>query len=257
MPRLIVTTSWDDGHPEDARLADLLEEFGLRGTFYVAPQNRERPVMGAPALRELAQRFEIGGHTMTHPPLTALAEDELRAEVQDGKRALEDILGSEVAMFCYPRGRHSRRVRRAVAAAGFRGARTTLEFITAPPPDPWRMPTTLQAYPHGTWTRLRHGVRVGNWRGLARLLRAGAGTDWTELALAFFRRALSQGGVWHLWGHSWELSEHGLWDDLRAVLGEVARRPDAEYLTNGQIVCEPEPALRADPAAGVNEGRAR
>jgi hypothetical protein len=33
---VIVTTSWDDGHPADERVLDMLAERGLRGTFYIA-----------------------------------------------------------------------------------------------------------------------------------------------------------------------------------------------------------------------------
>ena len=36
MPPTIVTTSWDDGHRTDLRLADRLAAHALKGTFYVA-----------------------------------------------------------------------------------------------------------------------------------------------------------------------------------------------------------------------------
>jgi hypothetical protein len=38
-PPAYITTSWDDGHPSDLRLADLLHKHSLRGTFYVPPEN--------------------------------------------------------------------------------------------------------------------------------------------------------------------------------------------------------------------------
>jgi hypothetical protein len=30
-----------------------------------------------------------------------------------------------------------------------------------------------------------------------------------------FDRVLKEGGVWHLFGHSWQIEEMGLWDDLK------------------------------------------
>jgi len=36
MKKVIVTTSWDDGHLLDLRLAQLLQDAGLKGTFYIS-----------------------------------------------------------------------------------------------------------------------------------------------------------------------------------------------------------------------------
>ena len=32
---MLFTTSWDDGHPSDLHVADLLERYGMKGTFYL------------------------------------------------------------------------------------------------------------------------------------------------------------------------------------------------------------------------------
>ena len=45
MRKAIVTTSWDDGHPLDLRMADLLARYGMTGAFYVPLLYRSRPVM--------------------------------------------------------------------------------------------------------------------------------------------------------------------------------------------------------------------
>jgi len=142
--RVVVTTSWDDGDPMDAKLAEVLAEYGIRGTFYYPPRNRERPVMDAKSVRRLAAHFEIGAHTLTHPDLRSLKSDALTTEVSGSKLHLEDLLGRQVRMFCYPKGRYNSRVRRAVVDAGFAGARTTRSFLFHVN-DPWRMPTTLWA----------------------------------------------------------------------------------------------------------------
>jgi len=58
-----ITTSWDDGHPMDLRVAALLAKYGIAGTFYVpastelgavsAAQLREWPVLAESLLRHL------------------------------------------------------------------------------------------------------------------------------------------------------------------------------------------------------------
>ena len=94
---LFVTTSWDDGHPADLRVADLLDKHGLNGTFYIPCSNSEgRPVMSSSDVTELARRFEIGGHTQTHISLTQISPSIAANEIRVNKRvrALADWDGA-------------------------------------------------------------------------------------------------------------------------------------------------------------------
>ena len=47
MNEAILTTSLDDGHPLDLKLADLLAKYCVPGTFYIPLGNGERPAMDA------------------------------------------------------------------------------------------------------------------------------------------------------------------------------------------------------------------
>lgn len=234
--QVLVTTSWDDGHPMDIKLAGLLSDYGIKGTFYVAPNNRERAVMGVADLRALNKQFEIGAHTLTHPDLRRLNHRQLDKEIAGSKLGIESALGTPVRMFCYPKGKYNRRVLRAVASAGFIGARTTKMFRVALGEDPWRMPTTAFCYPLPMWVWHRHCLKTRNSYGLRELWRMGTRRSWSQVACGFFEAVLRQGGIWHLWGHSWEIEEHDLWDDLREVLETVSRRQGVMYLTNGEVV---------------------
>ena len=49
--------------------------------------------------------MSIGAHTVTHPILTTLSEVEARREIDDGRRELEAIVGTQVALFAYPNGK--------------------------------------------------------------------------------------------------------------------------------------------------------
>jgi len=47
----------------------------------------------------------IGAHTMTHPILARLPQDEARAEIAGGKAQLEQLIGEPVRLFAYPNGK--------------------------------------------------------------------------------------------------------------------------------------------------------
>ena len=67
----------------------------------------------------------FASHSLTHADLTSLPNSELRREVRDSKAKLEDLLGVTVEWFAYPYGAADRRVRAAVAEAGYKAAVTT------------------------------------------------------------------------------------------------------------------------------------
>jgi glycosyltransferase involved in cell wall biosynthesis/peptidoglycan/xylan/chitin deacetylase (PgdA/CDA1 family) len=238
-PSAYVTTSWDDGHVLDERLAAMLDRYGLAATFYVAPRSVElRPQerLAPGAIRRLGDRFEIGGHTLTHRRLTELQPAEAASEIREGKEELETILGRPLRSFCYPGGRfvagHVEEVRR----AGFVVARTVERYATTAPADPLRMATTVHAYRHlrDVWSVARISGRPG--KALARY------RDWAALAIALFDRTMAKGGVYHLWGHSWEIDQHDDWDRLERVLAHIGGHAGVSYVTNGELATVPNPA---------------
>src|ERR1700680_2530222 len=104
MKPVIVTTSWDVGHKLDIKLGTLLKRHGLQASFYVSPEPREFPAserLTAGEIQQLAQTFEIGAHTMTHPHLDRLDPAAARREIADSKAALELITGQQLRSFCY------------------------------------------------------------------------------------------------------------------------------------------------------------
>lgn len=76
-----------------------------------------------------AAGIEIGGHTVNHPILATLGTEEAEWEILQGRRDLENLLGSPPTLFAYPNGKrgedfvdaHADLVRR----AGYRAAVTT------------------------------------------------------------------------------------------------------------------------------------
>jgi peptidoglycan-N-acetylglucosamine deacetylase len=236
---VIVTTSWDDGYPKDLKIAELLCSKELGGTFYIPIQNDgHRKVLDATAIRDLArQGFEIGAHGYSHRALPELSPAALRDDIWMCVHVLEDIIGDHIRMFCYPKGRYDASVIRTVKQAGLQGGRTTRMLYTSLDFDSFEMPVTLQAYPHSPMTYFRNLVAGQNARGLwSHLPRVYASDNWVGLGKWLFDVVLREGGIWHLYGHSWEIEGMGLWRGLEELLDYVSGRPGVRYLCNHELL---------------------
>jgi hypothetical protein len=90
------------------------------------------------------------------------------------------------------------------------------------------MGTTLHAYRH-----LVDGLEICR---RARSLRQASGMwhNWEQLGRPLFKETRAKGGVFHLWGHSWEVDANGDWSRLQRILDEVMDQ-DAVLVTNGQL----------------------
>ena len=235
----IVTTSWDDGDPLDLKVAELLRDRNLPGTFYVpftGPHGRQ--TLTPDHLRSLAvEGFEVGGHSLSHNVLPPLRPDEMAREVGLCKMRLEDILGERVRMFCYPKGRFNAAVISHVKQAGYLGARTTRMLRQTLDFNPYQMPTSLLAYPNRCRVYARNMVRARNIRGLfdyvTQFIQLGS---WVSMGRILFDRVLKEGGVWHLFGHAWQIQELGLWNDLKEILDYVCGRDGVVYVANSGVL---------------------
>jgi peptidoglycan/xylan/chitin deacetylase (PgdA/CDA1 family) len=95
-------------------------------------------------VREMAANgISFGPHTKSHPILASIGSDEeLGEEIQGSKLRIQEELGSAPAHFCYPNGRRedvNKRVRSAVAAAGFLTAVSTEAGWNEPGSDPYML----------------------------------------------------------------------------------------------------------------------
>ena len=242
----IVTTSWDDGDPRDLKVAELLSVRRIKGTFYIpiaiAPGTilgyEGRATLDAPGLRSLdSAGFEVGAHGLSHHTLPRFHGTELTREIILPKRRLEDVLGREVSMFAYPKGRYSANVVRELRLAGYAGARTTEMLGYRLNFNVFEMPTTIHAYPHNQSSYFKNFTRAFNFgRGLEWMAHLWQARNWVELGKGFFDLVLKDGGVWHLYGHSWAIDDENLWGDLRELLDYVSGREGVLYPANKEVL---------------------
>jgi peptidoglycan/xylan/chitin deacetylase (PgdA/CDA1 family) len=234
MRKTIVTTSWDDGHKLDLKLAELLKKYDLRGTFYVAPKNREFPkedLLSDFQLRKLSRDFEIGAHTMTHPRLGKISAAEADKEIRESKEYLEKLLEKPVKSFCYPGGSYSFLNKRQVKQQGFRLARTVNRLALDIGENPYELPTTLHAYSHRSdipdIARIAGYNPKKTWEYYK---------NWETLGMLLFDKAKEEGGVFHLWGHSWEIEKCRYWERLEKLFAHISGYMDVDYVTNGELI---------------------
>ncbi|MEV7090027.1 polysaccharide deacetylase family protein [Streptomyces sp. NPDC093085] len=130
LPERPVLITFDDGYEGVHRHAlPVLAEHSFAATLFVSTGwlRGRYETGGAPdtmldwdQVREVAAAgLEIGGHSHTHPQLDQLADGPLRGEAGRCREILGRELGAEPVSFAYPYGYSTRRVRRAVRAAGF------------------------------------------------------------------------------------------------------------------------------------------
>jgi peptidoglycan/xylan/chitin deacetylase (PgdA/CDA1 family) len=120
----------------------VLERLDVRGTFFVCPglfgamhpdvSGEAGALLDESEARALYEAgMELGSHSLSHPDLRRLSDDELAVELRGSKEAVEAITGEPCRLFAYPYGLYDERVLKAVAAAGYE-----LAFVWLP--GPWR-----------------------------------------------------------------------------------------------------------------------
>ena len=229
MARLIVTTSWDDGSILDLKLGELLTKYGIKGTFYIPRFSKRITPMQKIDLVELSAKHEIGAHTLNHAHLTLIPPSEAKTEIEGSKSYLEDITGKKINMFCYPFGEFNGDTKQIIKAAGFIGARTVRFNGLKNIPDPYEFGITTAASNHqsdesGEIAKYSQAVSIKSL------------SDWEVKAKILFDLALEEGGIWHLWGHSWEIGDRNDWDKLERVLNYISHRPGVIYTSNGETL---------------------
>lgn len=231
-----LTISVDDGDPADCKTAELLSKYGLKATFYIPKINPEREVAGELVIKEIAQAFEIGGHTYSHKPLTGISQEETREEVRNGKTWLEQLLSRKIVSFCYPRGKFNASVIGAVKDAGFKGARTCMYGLIDFPDNPFMWGLSTHAHSHTKFVQVRHAVLENNFKGLLNFFLIQKGSvDWVDNFKFSVEHVAANGGIAHLYLHSWEMDRFNEWERLEGLFRFLSGKNSLERVTNGEL----------------------
>jgi peptidoglycan/xylan/chitin deacetylase (PgdA/CDA1 family) len=116
-------------------LRELARECGVEG---MAGDTRSRPLTWGQVKEMQDCGVEFGSHTVSHPILSQLSDDELRLELGASKEELERRLERRVELLAYPVGGDSaydERVVRVARECGYRMALTYVHGVNRWPPE--------------------------------------------------------------------------------------------------------------------------
>ena len=117
-----VLLTFDDGWSDCVDAGEgLLGRHGGRALLFVTTDFLDRPhfLSRGGLARVNPDVFCIGSHARTHRMLSLLGEEEIRAELLDSRKILEDIVGRAVNSVSIPNGAVDGRVRRIAAECGY------------------------------------------------------------------------------------------------------------------------------------------
>lgn len=223
-----VTFSYDDGVVQDIRLIQLLNKYNLKCTF-----NLNSGLLGrAGTLMCQGQRIahykvqpqdvkyiydghEVAAHTLTHPRLTELAQEEIVRQVSKDREALSELAGYDVVGMAYPCGgvNHDDRVASIIEKeTGIRYCRTvTSTHSFASQSDLYKFNPT--ASHNMEFDKLMH------------------------LAEQFVSMDAETPQIFYIWGHSYEMDlASDRWGKLEEFFKVISNREDVFYGTNAQVL---------------------
>ena len=216
----VFNVTYDDGVLQDVRFVALLNRYGLKGTFnlnsglmesefeWTHESGRVIKRLSKEKAVPLYQGHEIACHTLTHPYMHDLSQQEILHEIREDKANLEKLFGREVKGFAVPFDYYSERIENCVRQCGFSYARISQESRSfAPQTDyfNWKA-TVFHTDPE-----------------LERLTRQFIESD-EELA------------IFQIVGHSYDLDVENMWDRIENVFRMIAAHDDILPMTTIEIV---------------------
>lgn len=222
-----ITFSYDDGVTQDFHLIELLNKYGLKSTF-----NINSELLGTPGtlkrngkiishykihpnhVKDLYKDHEVAVHTLTHPRLTELSDEEIIHQVEQDRHNLSELVGYEVVGMAYPCGgvNHDDRVVSIIKEhTGVKYSRT--------------------------------GISTGDFNLQDDLLRFNASVYHTDFEIAmklgqeFIELKPEEPKIFCIFGHSYEMDyEEDYWVKLEEFFKLISNRKDIFYGTNRDIL---------------------
>ena len=221
-----VTFSYDDGITQDQRLIEIFNRYGLKCTFNInsaflgragsllregvtVAHCKPRPE----EVRRIYEGHEIAVHTLTHPSLKSLCDEDIIREVEEDRLALSKIAGYEVVGMAYPGGTPhvDERVTRLIHEhTGVKYARTTTSTLNFEPQDDllWFNPTVY----HREWDEM------------------------FRLAEEFIAMKPTSPQIFYIWGHAYEFDIHNDWTRMEEFCRLISGHDDIFYGNNTEVL---------------------
>ncbi len=212
--------TYDDGITQDVRLVELLNKYGLKGTFNLNSELMKNGFewthetglvikrLAPEVVVDLYKGHEVASHTLTHPYMSELSEDEIMYQMGQDKKNLEELFQREIYGFAVPFDYYSDLIAKCAEMCGFSYARTSEERYSYVPPKE-----------NFYWA-------AGAFHIMPKFAEFVDGFFETEEELALCQ----------IVGHSYDLDTEQMWEQIEEVLKRVTEDEDVISLTNIELV---------------------
>lgn len=215
-----LTFTYDDGIVQDIRFVDMLNRYGLKGTFNLNSGLIDRPgywnrpnvrirYLTTQEMTGLYQGHEIASHSLTHPHLEKLALEEAKNELEQDISNLRRWFDTEIDGFAFPYGTYNDQILRMLPGLGIRYARTGESSYQ------FGLPNDL--------LQIRATCRHSDLRCM-------------ELAREFVALQPKEPVLFMICGHSYEFDIDNNWDEMEDFCSYISNRDDIFYGTNRQVL---------------------
>ncbi len=222
-----VTFSFDDGVHQDVRLIEILNKYGLKGTFNLNSaylgckgklERNGRVVghykVGPTEVKSVYAGHEVAVHTLAHPNLTELEEETIVYQVERDRLTLSELAGYEVVGMAYPCGGVNNDDR----VADIIKRRTGVKYS-------------------------RTVISTGNFDLQENLYRFNPSVYYTdekalfELGEKFINLKTDIPQIFYIWGHSYEMdAEYISWEKFEEFCKFISGKSDIFYGTNKEVL---------------------
>lgn len=222
-----ITFSYDDGVIQDKRLVPLLDKYGLKATFNLNSEwlgqkhvfrRNNRPFehikIEEDEVCQLYEKHEVAVHTLTHPLLPNLPDNEVIRQVEQDRINLSKLVGYDVIGMAYPGGgiNYDERIAKLIEEhTGVKYART-IECSSSYelPQDMYKLKPTA------------HHLGIEG--------------ETYKLCKQFVEMQAERPQLLYIWGHSYEMDFDDKWDELEQLFMLISNREDIFYGTNREVL---------------------
>ena len=226
--------TFDDGITQDIRFVEMMNKYGLKGTFNLNSGLMENEFewthkcglvikrLPKSSVVDLYKGHEIASHTLTHPFMNEMSEDEIMHELVEDKKNLEELFGCEILGFAIPFDYYSELIKNCAKKCGFEYSRMSEERYSYEPPSDYF-----------NWAAGTYHVMPGFEKFVEEFFEIDE-----ELALC------------QIVGHAYDLDTKDMWEKYEDILKRVSE-DDVESMTNLELV----QYLKAMRSADISQDR--
>lgn len=222
-----VTFSYDDGVTQDIRLIELLNKYNLKCTFNLNSELLSKKGMLVRENQRIAhykvhssdvasvyEGHEVAVHTLCHPNLTQLEDNEVIRQVETDRLNLSELVKYEVVGMAYPCGGVNNDDRVAELIKNNTGVKYSRTITSS-----YNFDIQENLY------RFNPSVYHLEWEKMMQL-----GKQFVDLKTETPK-------IFYIWGHSYEMDYYpDYWIKLEEFFKLIANKDDIFYGTNKQIL---------------------